>query len=44
MKKDSLGALIAERDENGNSLSEKELVGATLLLLIAGLGYYFLKA
>lgn len=36
-RKDSLGALIAARDEDGVGLSHLELVGAALIFMIAGI-------
>ena len=38
-RKDSLGALIAARDEDGFGLSHLELVGTALIFMVAGMPY-----
>ena len=42
-RKDSLGALIAARDEDGVGLSHQDLVGAGCVLLVAGIPLYLGK-
>jgi cytochrome P450 len=36
-RKDSLGQLIAAKDENGIGLSHEELIGFSFILMVAGI-------
>jgi len=43
-RKDSLGALISARDEDGVGLSHLELIGAALIFMVAGIPFTILHS